>query len=335
MLHMSALRRTVVLAMMIFFALIGNAQAGRLEACRRLPNSYIDILKGMLNASGLFFSDTLFDIGFIYLGGLSFGVGSATPVLGGASVYSAGGIIETDKTPPNVNIHCLYFEGVYYWAQLDLASTSPLALDFAGAGFAHDVGSSNWAVRTDRGCDGSFESSGKVSIDGQYGASYNGIFGTTFLFKDSMWVDVNGEKLFDGKIQGGEWKGQYFLPSEQGCFTAVPEKTELRLHNERFVLNVDVKISEQAVPAPAPVIGNSDESGTFYFFEPDNLEIVVKVLNACALNNRFWVFVGGLTDVRTSITVTDTKAGQTKTYPNQAGSAASFTDTEAFATCPY
>ena len=42
----------------------------------------------------------------------------------------------------------------------------------------------------------------------------------------------------------------------------------------------------------------------------------MKVLNACAFNQRFWVFASGLTDVGVTLTITDTVTGQTRTYEN-------------------
>jgi hypothetical protein len=59
------------------------------------------------------------------------------------------------------------------------------------------------------------------------------------------------------------------------------------------------------------------------------------VLNACSFNNRYWVFAGGLTDVRTVVTVTDTQRDKVKTYINPQGSPwQPIQDTQAFATCP-
>lgn len=81
----------------------------------------------------------------------------------------------------------------------------------------------------------------------------------------------------------------------------------------------------------------TSDSGLFWFFSPDNLEIFAKVLNACgaALNNRFWVFGSGLTNVQVRMHVDDTVGGQSREYDNAAGTAfAPIQDTNAFATCP-
>ncbi|HEX9735662.1 MAG TPA: hypothetical protein VGG06_27195 [Thermoanaerobaculia bacterium] len=79
----------------------------------------------------------------------------------------------------------------------------------------------------------------------------------------------------------------------------------------------------------------SDESRLFWFFSPSNYELLTKVLNGCPINNRFWVFSAATTNVQYTLTVVDTATGASKTYVNPLGtSAASVTDTSAFATCP-
>ncbi len=60
----------------------------------------------------------------------------------------------------------------------------------------------------------------------------------------------------------------------------------------------------------------SDESGLFWFFEPANVELVLKVLDGQAINGNFWVFFGALTDVEYWVTVEDTQAEQRRTYHN-------------------
>jgi hypothetical protein len=60
----------------------------------------------------------------------------------------------------------------------------------------------------------------------------------------------------------------------------------------------------------------TSDTGYFWFFDSGNVEMVVKVLNGCGYNQRFWVFAGGLTDVAVSLKVTDTATGLSKTYLN-------------------
>ena len=79
-----------------------------------------------------------------------------------------------------------------------------------------------------------------------------------------------------------------------------------------------------AVPAE-----RGDDSGYFWFFTPDNLELVVKVLDGTSVNGHFWVFRGGLTDVEHWITVEDTETGLRRTYHNPPGQICGGADTAA------
>ena len=78
------------------------------------------------------------------------------------------------------------------------------------------------------------------------------------------------------------------------------------------------------------------DSGYFWFFEDVNVEIVLKVKNACvAPFHHFWFFAAGLTDVQVDVEVTDTETGRVLTYRNPQGRAfPPVQDTDAFPTCP-
>ena len=78
-----------------------------------------------------------------------------------------------------------------------------------------------------------------------------------------------------------------------------------------------------------------DDSGLFSFFDPNNAEVLVKVLDGCSFNDHFWVFAAAATDVEYTLTVTDTQSNLSAAYTNELGRPApAITDTEAFATCP-
>jgi hypothetical protein len=79
----------------------------------------------------------------------------------------------------------------------------------------------------------------------------------------------------------------------------------------------------------------SSDTGTFWFFSPGNVELIVKVLNACSINQSFWVFAGGLTNVGVTLTVTDTQTGTVRIYRNVRGSAyLPLQQTADFRVCP-
>jgi fibronectin type III domain protein len=110
--------------------------------------------------------------------------------------------------------------------------------------------------------------------------------------------------------------------------------TALCIHG-RFQVSVAWKASVSAFGAGQVMPVSSADSGLFWFTSPDNLELLVKVLDGCPLNQRFWVYTGPATDAQLTLTVIDTKTGKVRVYVNPLGMAAgTTTDTEAFATCP-
>ena len=116
--------------------------------------------------------------------------------------------------------------------------------------------------------------------------------------------------------------------------TCLPDATTLCFFNDRFRLTMDWRFPSgqtgagQAVPL-------TDQAGLFYFVNPANLEMLIKMLNACSLNNRYWVFYAATTNVEFTVTVTDTLHGVQETYSNPLGTPAPpVQDTDAFATCP-
>lgn len=88
--------------------------------------------------------------------------------------------------------------------------------------------------------------------------------------------------------------------------------------------------------AQAQVAGAANTgSGLFQFFSPDNWEIMVKAIDGCSLNNRFWVFSAATTNVFYRLEVLDVRGGKQKIYFNYPGPPApAVTDTDALATCP-
>jgi hypothetical protein len=72
------------------------------------------------------------------------------------------------------------------------------------------------------------------------------------------------------------------------------------------------------------------DTGFFWFFDPANLELAVKVLDGTAVNGHFWVFFGALTDVRYIVTVFDTRTGAVRNYSNPQGQLCGQADVAAF-----
>jgi hypothetical protein len=98
----------------------------------------------------------------------------------------------------------------------------------------------------------------------------------------------------------------------------------------RFRVKVDWKIPSGETGAGHARRLTAD-TGALWFFGPDNLELMVKVLDARSVNGHFWFYLGSLSNVEYTVTVTDTATGSQKTYHNAPRQFASFADVEAFA----
>ncbi len=114
-----------------------------------------------------------------------------------------------------------------------------------------------------------------------------------------------------------------------------PGPTDLCLVDSRFQVEVEWKDFVGNTGAGEVVPFGTDGSGLFFFFDPDNWEMLVKVLNGCGFNDRYWVFAAATTNVEYTLRVTDTEHGNFKEYFNPLGTAAlAITDTDALDTCP-
>lgn len=148
---------------------------------------------------------------------------------------------------------------------------------------------------------------------------------------------LNGEYYvaFDESVRGDGIVGR-IGPCWSG--TQADGDQGLCLTNDRFKVDVAWKNSAGATGSgTGSFAGQNGDTCLFRFATPDNWELLVKVLDACALEgvNSFGVFAAGLTNVEVDIIVTDTQTNQVKTYMNPLGTPFQpIQDTTAFATCP-
>ncbi len=77
---------------------------------------------------------------------------------------------------------------------------------------------------------------------------------------------------------------------------------------------------------------DSEQSGLLYFFDRDNAEVLIKVLDACAVNGHRWVFVAPVTDLALNLEVREVATGKRWQYRNPRGgqTAKPRSDTAAF-----
>ena len=99
--------------------------------------------------------------------------------------------------------------------------------------------------------------------------------------------------------------------------------------DQRYEVSVDWRIPD-GTEGVGTGFSLSSDTGRFWFFNPDNIELVVKVLDGSCFNDRVWVFYGALSNVEYTIRVTDTATCARRIYFNPQDNFASVGDTDAF-----
>lgn len=111
-----------------------------------------------------------------------------------------------------------------------------------------------------------------------------------------------------------------------------PGPTTLCIDDEpgdgRFQVEVDFETVQgggasgqgQAIPLSSLDV---NRGGLFWFFAADNPEMLIKVINACAVNGHYWVFYSATTNVGLNVRVLDTTTGRLfiNTNPDQTAAA--------------
>jgi len=102
-------------------------------------------------------------------------------------------------------------------------------------------------------------------------------------------------------------------------------------------VSVAVRLTDPKLGPPRDVsaVQLTAEAGYFWFFNPENIEVTVKLIDGHAVNNHYWLFLSGMTDLGLTVTVTNfgnCLDGQcpTKTYTNSPGKRLNIIDTDLF-----
>ncbi len=150
---------------------------------------------------------------------------------------------------------------------------------------------------------------------------------------ESLTVTVT-ERLASGQVGGTVEARIAIRDNDPVPAVCTPGERNLCLNHRRFAVQAQWR-TPAAGADTCHAVPLTDDSGTCWFFGPTNVELLVKVLDACAPPfERYWVFAAGLTNIETSITVADTVSGQIRRYDRPAGVPfAPLQDTQAFATC--
>ncbi len=152
-----------------------------------------------------------------------------------------------------------------------------------------------------------------------------------------------------GPLPAGEYDVRFFEHSETGpallhretltvhdADRCVPSDIALCLQNGRFRVEVSRKdFQGNTGKGHAIPLEGRDDSGLFWYFQEENIELTVKILNGCNLGGNWWVFLSSGSTVEYTVTVTDTLTDRKKTYTNDSGEAAPLlADTSAFSCNP-
>jgi|HubBroStandDraft_3_1064219.scaffolds.fasta_scaffold14970_1 hypothetical protein len=106
-----------------------------------------------------------------------------------------------------------------------------------------------------------------------------------------------------------------------------PGSQTLCLLSGRFAVSVTWSNPGNNTSGTAGTGRLSDLVGTFFFTDSSNVELMTKMID---FGDHIAVFYGALSDLPYTITVTDTRSGQTKTYQSTAGKLCGGLDDHAF-----
>lgn len=133
--------------------------------------------------------------------------------------------------------------------------------------------------------------------------------------------------------------GQNLAWQEQ--FQVIDPSPSVFLHGEQFQALVEWSNPRNGSHGFGYARRLTAESATFWFFDPANVELTLKVLDGQAVNTHWWVFLASMTDLAVKVTVYDNRTGclslpvvppacPSRVYEQAAGTNRNFQDTEAF-----
>lgn len=144
---------------------------------------------------------------------------------------------------------------------------------------------------------------------------------------DPKQLTVAGDDLFFSADDGITGREVWVLPLAVAT-ACKPSPTRLCLSNGRYAVEATWNAQGRRGTGQARML--TADTGWFWFFDPANVEVVLKVLDGRGVNEHTWVFYGALSDVEYTLTVTDTETGLARRYINPPGVLASTGDTFAF-----
>ncbi|MEM1205516.1 MAG: esterase-like activity of phytase family protein [Acidobacteriota bacterium] len=158
--------------------------------------------------------------------------------------------------------------------------------------------------------------------------------GTAVIVNDNDGVDDSSGETQLLRIQG-LFSGDGGAVGTVAPFVCVNTETTVCLNGGRFEVSSQIETSDGTMQAGRIADAGTGDSALLWFFDAENWEVLLKVLDGCASNGHYWVFSAATTDVGYTLQVVDSHTGVVRTYENSVGNAAAaVTDTGAFPTCP-
>ena len=164
-------------------------------------------------------------------------------------------------------------------------------------------------------------------------------------------TDTDGDGIVDGEDNcpltpnadqldsDGDGIGDACEETGDECPLATEARTEpsaqprLRLRDNRFTIEA-FWTDDEGLSHRGRASTLSRESGYFWFFSPDNVEILAKVVDACDAFGTFWFAASGLTTLPVRLVVVDEATGATRVYSSDGNRPMEpIFDTQAFETC--
>ena len=146
------------------------------------------------------------------------------------------------------------------------------------------------------------------------------------FYEVTLWVSDGARESRSSRV--------FLVESSSPAGTCAPSAERRCLQDSRYAVVVEWRKSDGESGPGSVVHAGTNDSGLFRFFNRENWEILIKVLDGCAVNGHVWVYGASTTDLGYLIRVTDTVTEAVREYRNEPGQPApAITDATAFHAC--
>ncbi len=133
---------------------------------------------------------------------------------------------------------------------------------------------------------------------------------------------LTGAGTVQGQTNGTGTGGISRTAAKPATYTdCVPSAPQITFeHGYTVSMCIEYERDGESVQADAFDFGlGSRESGLLHFFDPDNAEVLIKVLDGCAVNGHRWVFVAPVTTLAFNLRVDETATEKSWAHRNPRG----------------